>query len=219
MVTEPDHPIAANADAPEQHLSWWLSALQGQAQAGHPVYGETLHAELQDETLVMTGTVPSEDCRHAVQAELRTLQAHTDIPVRNELTVAEPTGEEPGVLQQTLVATYENATQAKVVAEQLRANPVLDSGRLQLLTPDSSIGDGDRTEAFRTVTETYRADLDRALEEGHAVLVVTVDETRTFEMRQLLDEETRSLQTLVLPPRVAGSGTNAVAPDTAERAR
>jgi len=50
---------------------------------------------------------------------------------------------------------------------------------------------------------TAAAELDRALDAGRSVIAVAVDETEAFRARELLDEETRSLETLVLPPEPA----------------
>lgn len=52
-------------------------------------------------------------------------------------------------------------------------------------------------------------DVQAALAENHAALILTVDETQAFQAREILDEETRSLRTVVLPPIPASVAQNA----------
>jgi hypothetical protein len=46
----------------------------------------------------------------------------------------------------------------------------------------------------------FAADVRTGLAAGYGVIVVRVDETDAFEARELMDEDTRSLWTLVTPP-------------------
>ena len=60
----------------------------------------------------------------------------------------------------------------------------------------------------------YHDDAQQALAAGRSVLIVTVDETEAFKTRELLDEETRSLKTVVVPP-AAAPGWQGVSADIA----
>jgi hypothetical protein len=42
----------------------------------------------------------------------------------------------------------------------------------------------------------------KALDSGHALLILRIDETEAFKVRELLDEDTRSEWTVAMPPRL-----------------
>jgi hypothetical protein len=46
-------------------------------------------------------------------------------------------------------------------------------------------------------------DARKALDGGHALLILTVDETEAFRVRELLDEDTRSEWTMGAPPQLS----------------
>ena len=46
----------------------------------------------------------------------------------------------------------------------------------------------------------FLSDVRKAFDAGEAVLILTVDETAVFKVRELLAEETRSLWTIATPP-------------------
>src|SRR5207249_1724524 len=90
---------------------------------------------------------------------------------------------------------------AVFAAELLRSHRDL-SPRVELLERADR-----RRPAFRTsVPPAFRDQAGEALAGGHTLLVLTVDEVDAFTVRDLLEQETRSLATLSLPPHpVAGS--------------
>ena len=70
------------------------------------------------------------------------------------------------------------------------------------------------------VPDDYWPDIEKALAQEQAVLIVTVDETLAFHAREVLEEETHSLQTVVLPPvaaQVVQSVQARLRPTTVER--
>ena len=79
----------------------------------------------------------------------------------------------------------------------------------------------------QVIPREYRAQVRDALRKGNTLLVVTVDEVQAFGVRELIDEETRSLMTLTLPPRAiapaskpkARSSTKRTAPRRASKAK
>ena len=189
---------------PEHVLSWWIALLEGEAEGSHPLFGNALQARLEEQTLVVSGALPSEAGRRDLDRELRQLAEHRGIAVRNETRVAPDGTEASGLLEQTLVAVYAQELHAKLAIEQVQRNPLLGTVRIRLLQLDGdNATDGGEAAARRHVASSYRDEVRQALEAGQAVVVATADETDTFALRQLLDEETRSLQVLVMPPVVA----------------
>ena len=191
-------------EVPEHVLSWWIALLEGEAEGSHPLFGNALQARLEGQTLVVNGALPSEAGRLDLLRELRQLAEHRSIAVRNETGVAPQGAEASGLLEQTLVAIYAQELHATLAIEQVQRNPLLGAVRVHLLQPSGDRAP-DAVDALSRhhVALTYREEVRQALEAGQAVVVATVDETAAFALRQLLDEETRSLQVLVMPPIVA----------------
>jgi hypothetical protein len=57
-------------------------------------------------------------------------------------------------------------------------------------------------ELSRFVPEDFLKDARKAIDAGDAPLMIRVDETEAFKVRELLEEETRSQWTIGLPPRL-----------------
>jgi len=203
---------------PEHVTSWWLGVLEGAAEGSHPVFGNTLEAKLEEQTLVVTGALPSEAGLRDLELELRLVAKDRQLSVRNNATVAPEGMEEHGVLEQTLMAIYDQELHAKLAIEQVQKNPLLPSVHLQLLGPG---GNGDlgtaATFSRRLIGPTYQRELQRALEAGNSVVIATVDEADAFALRELMDEDTRSLRVLVLPPIIAAAERQS--PDSAQAVR
>lgn len=114
----------------------------------------------------------------------------------------EPRGDEQaGLLVQTLIGAFETAEQAGFAEGYLQGHAHVDPRRMLVVAADA---DEEARTALRSVLpDAYQKQAERALAAGRSVLVVTVDETEAFQARELLDEETRSLETIVLPPEPA----------------
>jgi hypothetical protein len=210
--------MPAEPEVPEHIMSWWIGLLEGAAGGSHPVFGSRIEAKLDEQTLVVSGALPSEAGRRDLERELRMVAQRGQLAVRNDTTVAPEGAETQGLLEQTLVAIYDGALHAKLAVEQIKGNPLLRSVRFQILAPrsfeDHGAADGD---SRQHVAPTYRREVQEALAAGQFVVVATVDETDAFILRELLDEDTRSRRVLVMPPIVAGSAPRAA--DAPSRAR
>ncbi|HTE85803.1 MAG TPA: BON domain-containing protein [Dehalococcoidia bacterium] len=191
----------------ESTRAWWTSVLAGQVDAPHPVYGANLKAQIDGDTLVVSGTVPTEEDRRSIAAETEHLKGHGITTVRNELEVVPDVTDESGLLSQTLVGIFENAELADFAQGNLKGHAQVRPKLIRVINPDPA-REG-RAELRAALPEAFWDDADKALDEGHALLIVTVDETEAFKAREVLDEETRSLQTLVLPPEAAGNTATA----------
>ncbi|HUX85961.1 MAG TPA: hypothetical protein VMW65_03075 [Chloroflexota bacterium] len=191
----------------EQVRAWWTSVLIGQVDQPYPVHRDHVQARINGGVLVVTGEVPSEDDRQDIQAEIHQLIGNGITEVRDEVVVVPDARGESGLLVQTLVGTFENEEQARFAAtylqSQSRVRPVaihVLASRTEEATPAETVG------VRQLLTEEHWQGVRNTLAAHRAILVVTVDETRAFETREILDEETRSLETVVLPPEPIGRG-------------
>jgi len=209
----------AEPEVPEHIMSWWVGLLEGDSEGSHPVFGSRLQAKLEEQTLVVSGDLPSEAGRRDLERELRLVAEGRQLQIQNDTTVAPEGEEEQGLLEQTLVAIYDEELHAKLAVEQVKSNPLLRSVRLQILDPQRFGGPAAADGMSRQhVAPTYRRDVQEAVAAGKFVVVATVDETDAFILRELLDEDTRSRQVLVMPPIIAGSAPRpAVASSGARR--
>lgn len=175
--------------------AWWASVLAGDVYQPHPVYG-SLKAHLEGGRLRLSGELESEADRDELVRQARERIGHgIDRVDVSRLTVAN-NSEKPGILSQTLVSAFPNREAAEFarafVLKHSRAAPlqeeIVDSthaDRLGALLPDEFIDDAAK-----------------ALNSGEALLVLRVDETAAFRVRELLEEDTRSEWTIAAPPQL-----------------
>ena len=192
---------------PDSTRAWWTSVLTGQVDASHPIHGTKLKTRLEGDTLIVSGTVATEEDREEIAAETEHLKGHGIATVRDELEVVPEVTDESDLLVQTLVGIFENAELAGFAESYLEGHVHV---RQQLLKVIAPVGAADGRSEFRALLpEAFWEDAEKALDEGHALLIVTVDETEAFKTREVLEEETRSLRTLILPPEAAGNAGSA----------
>lgn len=185
--------------------SWWASVLAGQIEGGHPIHGTALQTKLEGDTLVVSGVVATERDRSDLDDEVQRLVGHGVAAVQNEVTVNQDVAEQPGLLIQRLMATYPNADAAQVAERTVHEHVHIHPHSLEVITPDDI---EQATAAMqRALTEPYWEDGTDALEAGRSLIIMVVDEVEAFKAREVLDEETRSLETIVLPPEAAAQGT------------
>lgn len=177
--------------------AWWTTVLAGQVEQAHPVFGTHISAKVEDGVLEVTGTVPSAADEQEVRHEVERLRGKGVRDIRIELSVEPESSDEKGLLVQQLVAMFESDEQAGFARGYLESHAHVDPGSMTVIG-------GEAGQARRLLPEPYWEDAQRALEAGRSLLVVTVDETEAFRARELLDEETSSLETIVLPPEPRG---------------
>jgi hypothetical protein len=190
---KPDDPVRA----------WWEAVLAGQPDEPHPVRGPKVRAHVEGETLVITGSVLTEEERDQVQSEAEELKGHGVAEIRNQIGIQPDAGGEPGLLTQTLVAAFENPDLARAAQSHLDSSPHAPAQGILLIDPASP----ESAEMLRdSLPEAYWDDATKEMKLGHTLLILTVDETAAFRAREQLDEDTNSLTTLVLPPEVPEKG-------------
>lgn len=182
--------------------AWWLSVLAGQVEASHPVYGTTIKTDVKNGVLTLSGSVASEEDRKDIVAEADHLKQMGISRVVDELKVMPENNGDQGLLVQTLIGVFESREKAGFAEGYLEGHAHIKPDVMKVIAP----GDDSGPAVLRAILPAaWVGDAEKALEAGRALLIVTVDETEAFKTRELLDEETRSLRTLVLPPEPAGA--------------
>jgi hypothetical protein len=175
--------------------AWWASVLAGDVYEPHPIYG-SLKAQLDGGRLRLSGELENEVDRNELVRQARERIGHgIDRVDVSRLTVAS-NHEKPGILSQTLVSAFPN----REAAEFARAF-VLKHSRIAPL--EDEIVDSTHADSLRTLLpEEFIDDAGKALDSGEALLILRVDETAAFRVRELLEEDTRSEWTIAVPPQL-----------------
>jgi hypothetical protein len=171
---------------------WWVDLMAGAADRPHPAFGERIRAKLRDGVLRLSGEVASQKDRQAVIQEAAQFVGNgvDDVDARR-LRVARR-DDKPGLLEQRIIATFGNRKLAEFARAFLSEHGHLEPRAVEIIDPDHP----DRAR----LAGDFEPDVRRALEAGRSVLILRADETEAFELRELLDEETRSLWTVAMPP-------------------
>jgi hypothetical protein len=174
--------------------AWWLSVLAGSSAGSHPVMNE-IKARMDGDTVVLSGTVAAERDRDDVEREVRGLQSPLITGVRNEIEVKPTNTEQPGLTTQVVMAFYATAEQAEFAREYLETLDRRTMIDLELAADPSD-------PSWRAlVPPDFHEDVEQALLGERVALIAKADETDAFKLREIIDEETRSLATLVAPPQ------------------
>ena len=136
----------------------------------------------------------SKNAQEKLRAEILTLNEGGIRQVRFKVKVVEPHGDR-GVLKQTIMAFYTNAQQTRMAERYLEGHPGVRPGRVEVLD-EQSVG-----AALRELAHAWRRELSAGFKRGKSLLLVEVDEVEAFRAIELLDD-TKSLEILVLPPKV-----------------
>ncbi len=166
--------------------------LAGHADHPHPLYGDAVHVRLHGGVLHLSGELPSNNERQALIREAMQFVGRglDDVDARR---IRVKRSDSPhGVLDQTIIAIYPNPDLGEYALELLREHSPVTPKEAQVLT---SLRDA----ALNRLGD-FAADVRKALDAGNGVLIIRVDEADAFEARELLDEDTRSLWTVAMPP-------------------
>ena len=187
----------------ERKLTWWTQVLAGPVDDTYPAPGAHVIATLEGDTRVVSGIVATEQDRREIEVDVNSLIGNGIAAVRIELEVSSESTEEQGLLTQTLVGVFESEAQARFAASYLSSQEELHPTALLIVAPEKRNRSAGKW--HRLLPKDYWKDVDEALSASRSVVIVTVDETLAFRAREILEEETRSQQTWVLPP-VPASG-------------
>jgi hypothetical protein len=179
--------------------SWWTAVLVGQPGQPHPLYGDAVDVKVHGGTLHLSGDLDSlRDHQELVAEAHRYLGKGIDDVDARRLKVKRH-DQRRGLLDQTIIAAFPNRAVADHALAFLRQHR-----RLRPKAAGTVTSGGDRL--LEKIGE-FATDVRKALHDGHVVLVTRVDETDAFEARELLDEDTRSIWTMVTPPVPARRAT------------
>ena len=174
---------------------WWATVLAGDVYQPHPLYG-SLRVRLDGRRLRLSGELESDQDRSELvrQARERIGRGIDRVDV-SHLSVANRR-EKPGILDQTLISAFPSRDAAEFARDFVI--------KLSRVVPkQSDIVDADHVDELgRAVPEDFLKEARKAVDSGDALLILRVDETEAFKVRELLEEETRSEWTIGLPPRL-----------------
>ena len=169
--------------------------MAGAADRPHPEFGDKISARLHRGLLQLSGEVSSaKDRRDLIEeAALLVGSGVDDVDARRLRVVRRE--DRPGVLDQRLLSAYRNRKLAEFARDFLSEHRHEEPRSIKIIDPEHPGQAG--------LAGDFEPEVRRALEAGQAVLMLRVDETDAFELRELLDEETRSLWTIAMPPEPA----------------
>jgi hypothetical protein len=174
--------------------AWWKAIMAGGVDEPHPVYGDDLRISIRHGVLRLVGTMPTEDDKRELLGRAREYVGHgIDKVDARRLKVFERK-EKPGILEQTLIADFANRDVAEIARRHLVDIRRLKAKQIEIL--DRSNEDKTR----RLVPADFIGNVDKAFKAGEAVLVMRVDETEAFRVREMLAQDTRSRWTVITPP-------------------
>ena len=174
--------------------AWWDAVVAGDTDEPHPIHGHHVSTHLRDGVLVLSGELVGKDDRDQLvrQARARIGRGLRDVDT-SKLRLAD-NSEVAGVLEQTLVAAYPDIATArragKYVVEHSRAQP-----------KEQAVLGRETTDLRRLLPTDFIADARHRLARGESLLVLRVDETEAYRVRELMQEDTRSTWTIATPPR------------------
>jgi hypothetical protein len=174
--------------------SWWASVLAGQVEELHPNHGADLDVAFKGGVLRLSGELASESDRQDLLKEAREYVGRGVDKVDAEHLRVARVKEKPGILDQTLIAAFANRDVAEFARRYLVESRRIEPKALEIL---DSAQEG---KALQVVPQDFAGDVQKALKAGLAVLVLRVDETEAFRVRELLSQETRSIWTVAAPP-------------------
>lgn len=176
--------------------AWWATVLAGDVSEPHPVFGD-VKVQLHGSRLRLSGELESDAERKDLVDQARQRIGHGIDGVDVSDLKVTSRKEKPGILEQTLVSAFPSRDAAEFardfVIKHSRVVPkqseIVDTNHADILR---KLVPGDLARAAR-----------RALETRRALLILTVDETEAFRVRELLEEDTRSEWTVASPPQLS----------------
>jgi hypothetical protein len=175
--------------------AWWASILAGDVYDPHPIHRD-VKVRLHGGRLRVAGELESIADRDELVRQARERIGHGIDHVDVSGLKVVNRDEKPGILEQTLISAFPGREAAEYAREF-----VLKHSRV--VPRQSDIMDaGSAARLRRTLPEDVAEDVGGALDSGHALLILRVDETQAFKVRELLDEDTRSEWTVAMPPRL-----------------
>jgi hypothetical protein len=175
--------------------AWWASVLAGDVYEPHPIHRE-VKVRLHRGLLRLSGELDSAQDRDELVRQARQHIGHgIDHVDVSSLQVASRQ-EKPGILEQTLISAFPGREAAEYARDF-----VLKHSRV--VPKQSEIMDAQSADKLRRLLpEAYARHTRKAIDSGHALLILRVDETEALKVREVLEEDTRSEWTVAMPPQL-----------------
>lgn len=180
--------------------AWWNAVLAGGVDEPHPVHGDDLKVSIRHGVLRLAAALPTEEDKKELLTKARAYVGHGIDKVDAKRVRVVKRTEQPGILDQTLIAAFPNRDVAEIARKYLIEFRRLKAKQLEILDPSQE------EKARRLLPEAFMSDVQKAFKAGEAVLVLRIDETDAFKVREMLAEDTRSRWTVTTPPTAAASG-------------
>lgn len=178
--------------------SWWTAVLAGQVDEPHPIHGAALDVAFTGGVLRLSGELVSADDRRNLLKEAREYVGRgVDGVDAKHLTITKRK-EKPGILDQMLIAAFADRDVAEFARAHLVKNRRVEPTLVEILDSQQA------GKARELLPAAFVSDVQKAFKAGEAVLILRVDETSAFRVRELLAEETRSIWTIAPPPTPSG---------------
>jgi hypothetical protein len=175
---------------------WWHAVLAGGVDEPHPVHGDDLKVSIKHGVLHLAGTLPAEEDKKELLTQARAFVGHGIDEVDAKHLKVVPRKEKSGILEQTLIAAFRNRDVAELARDYLVGIRRLKAKEIEIVDPDGE------AKARRLLPEDFMADVQKAFKHGDSVLLIRVDETDGFKVREMLAQDTRSRWTVATPPTV-----------------
>jgi hypothetical protein len=178
--------------------AWWATVLAGDVSEPHPVFGH-VKVQLRGGTLRLSGELESSADRQELVRQARQRIGHgIDAVDVSGLTTASRR-EKPGILEQTLISAFPSGDAAEFARDFVIRHS-------RVVPKQSEIVDPKHADRLRSlVADDFVQHARKALVRGHALLILRVDETEAFMVRELLEEDTRSEWTIAAPPELTAA--------------
>jgi hypothetical protein len=180
--------------------AWWDAVLLGETDEPHPVFGRSISARIQGERLEIAGELERKSDRDELLEQARARIGHGVREVDAAHLKIARAGERPGILEQTLAAAFPNRATAELARKLVHERGRIRPAREAIV---DRVNEG---ELRRLLPEEFVQDARQRIDKGDALLVLRIDETEAFSVRELLEEDTRSTWTIATPPTLIAAG-------------
>jgi hypothetical protein len=177
--------------------TWWAAVLAGLVDEPHPNHGADLDVAFKGGTLRLSGELPTEEDRRQLLEEAHGYVGRGIDDVDAKQLRVTKRREKPGILDQTLIAAFADREVAEFARRYLVESRRIKAKHVEILDAKQE------GRARRLLPDGFMNDVREAFDAGRAVLILRVDETAAFRVRELLAQETRSLWTVATPPTQA----------------
>ncbi len=175
--------------------AWWDEVIAGDVEEPHPIHGHNVRVRIHDGVAVLSGQLLRADDREELVREAKQRIGRGLRDVDAARLRLEDASAKAGVLDQRVMAAYPDAATARRASRFVLQHARVTPRRHAVLEPGAK-----NIRAF--VPDAYVDDVKRRLDRDESVLVMRVDETATFNVRELMEEETRSTWTVAAPPEL-----------------